>query len=160
MGVHLEAEVGLTIDGMHDAVHGALKKHHNERAKPSYLRRAAAALSDGVNLNVLDLGAPPNGRMWQVIYLTLYGTDDHTAVATIVGGVYVGNPSSLSLPGLVIPSLAFPSSTQLSDKVLWVHSNENLCVKTSIAGTAGQQLGVNASILEWRDHEISMRTGR
>lgn len=158
-GLAVEAEVSLSVGGVHDAVHGALKKHHGEKPKPSYLRRAASVISDGSHLNVLDFGAPPSGRLWQVTYVTLFGSDDHTVVATIVGAVYTGNPNSLALGGLIIPSLPFPSATQISDDVLWVHSNENLCVQTSVSGALGQQLGGNVVILEWREAEITQRFG-
>lgn len=162
MGIQLEAEVGLHIgkEDVEDAMHGALKKHHGEKPKPLYLRRAAAVLSDGSHLNVLDLGSPPVGRIWCVTFISLYGADDHTVVAAVSGAVYTGDPNSLSLMGLVIPVLAFPSSTQISDDVLWVHANENLCVQTSASGAAGQQFGANAVVQEWRDHEKTQKTGR
>jgi hypothetical protein len=98
--------------------------------------------------------------MWQVTYITLFGSDDHTAIAAFVAGLYTGNPSSLSLNNLIIPGLAFPSATQISDDVLWIHSNENLCVQTGSATAAGQQLGGNAVVLEWRESEITQRSGR
>lgn len=159
-GIELEAEIGLTIGGVHDAVHGALNKHHKEKPKPLYGRRVDSRISDGTHLVTLDLGSPPTGRLWCVTFITLYGTDDHTVVAAVSGAVYTGDANSLSLIGLVIPSLAFPSGTQISDDVLWVHANENLCVQTSAPGAAGQQFGVNAIVQEWRDHEKSQKTGR
>jgi hypothetical protein len=166
-GVEMEADLGIVEAGFHfsihdveSAIHSGLKKHGESRPRPSYLRRSNALLADGTHIVTLDVGSPPTGRMWQVIGITLFGTDDHTAVATVVGAVYIGNANQLSLSSMVVPNLVFPSYQQLSDKVLWVHPNENLCVQTSVAGTAGQQYGVNFSILEWRDHEISQRFGR
>lgn len=153
-------EAGFSIGDMEGAVHGALKKHHDEKPRPIYLRRTASAIGDGSHLVTLDVGSPPSGRIWIVTLCTLYGTDDHTVVATVVGAIYTGNPNSLALPGLIFNGLAFPSSTQISDDVLWVHNNENLCVQTSIPGAANQQYGVNFLIQEWREHEVTQKYGR
>lgn len=160
MSLDLDVEASLSIGGVHDAVHGALNKHHKERAKPLYLRRTFSAIGDGTHNVILDVGSPPNGRMWKVTGVTLYGSDDHTVVAAVLGGLYTGNPGNLSISQLVIPALAFPSYTNISDKTFWVHSNENLCVQTSAPGVAGQQYGCNFFVQEWRDHEISQKSGR
>lgn len=158
-GLHLEAEVGLSIG---EELHGALKKHHEEtkKPKPLYLRRGDSKIGNGTSLVTLDVGAPPTGRMWVVTFCSLFGIDDHTVVASVLGAIYTGNPNSLALTGLINSGLAFPSSTQISDDVLWVHANENLCVQTSAPGVAGQQYGVNFVVQEWRDSEISQRSGR
>lgn len=142
------------------AVHGALNKHHGERPKPLYLRRTAAAVSDGVRAPVLDCGTPPTGSLWQIIGLTLFGTDSFTTVAGVTGSVFTGNASQLGMAGLLFPTLSIPTFMNLSDKVFWVHSNENVCLLLSGPGVAGQQFGMNVRLLEWKEAEISHRTGR
>lgn len=153
-------EVGFSIGEMETAVHGALNKSHADRPKPSFLRRSASGTGDGTNLVTLDLGSPPNGRIWEVVRYTLLGSDDHTVVASVLGCIYTGTPGSLSLANAILPSLAFPSGGTFSERTLWVHGNENLVVQTSAAGVAKQQYIANFVILEWRDVEIAMRSGR
>lgn len=162
MGLEVEANVGIAIgEHMETAVHAGMKKARHEKPKPLYNVRLAAAIGDGTHNVVLDLGSPQTGRIWQVTRLCLYGGDDHTVVAGVVGGLYVaGNPqANPSLASLRLGSLAFPSNTGISDDELWVHANENVFVVSSVPGAAAQQYGANMVILDWRDADISERSG-
>lgn len=169
MSIDVAASVSLSIGDVEkigDHVSDRMRK-----PKPTYIRRTAsfntatpmAMGAGGGFLNssggiTLDIGAPPSGRLWQIRVATLFGNDDHTVVSGTTMSVYVADPLNPSLAGLLVTGLAVPSTTFFPDTCLWCHPAENIILVSNIAVT--QQIGVNVSIEEWRENEISQNSGR
>lgn len=167
MSVDVAASVSLSIGDVQKVGDDVVNRLH--KPKPIYLRRTASynttqnAMGAGggfLNANggiTLDIGSPPVGRLWQIRVATLFGNDDHTVVSSLTMALYVADPLNPSLAGLLVTGLAVPSTTFFPDTCLWCHPNENVILVSS--GSVTQQIGVNVQIEEWREHEISQRSG-
>lgn len=156
----LEAHIGIGIgdlDQLGDKIVDRVNGHR--KAKPFYLTRSAALIGTG-KIITLDLGTPPTGSIWNVRGIALFGNDDHSAIASgITCSLYVGNASSLTLAGLRVPNMPIPFAQYVSPWALMCHPTENLIVLTSGIALAGQQVGANISVEEWREHDISRSIG-
>lgn len=157
MELSANVSAGIQLGDVEKLVDGAVDRIKSD-PKPFYLTRVAAAIGTGAVIR-LDLGAPPTGSIWQVRVITLYGTDDHTAVSSVVGALYTGNSDNLTLASLKITGMAFPSTTFIPDTAIWCHPNENLVLQTSAVISAGQQVGVNVTVEEWKEHQVSRNSG-
>lgn len=138
------AEVRDGTDRLVDAITGTAEK------KPIYQTRFAAAVTPGAGATttILRLGRPPTGRVWNLVYLTLTGADDRTAVAGALAASYVGNPDAPSLHGLIDPGRAVPTSQNYGPEEIWIHDGEELFVIVYAAPINTQLSGV-ARVLEY-----------
>lgn len=161
----LDVQVGASItigdvERVADSMVDRLRPHSDP--KPFYMSRTDARISDGTNPILLDLLAPPTGSIWQLRSITMFGIDAFTVVENVFCAVFVGDLLNLSLAGLKVTGLAIPSTTYVPDTVMWCHPNENLVVQVGMPGAvpvAGQQVGVNIGIEEWRERDVSRSTG-
>jgi hypothetical protein len=170
MSIDVAASVALSIGDV-EKVGNSVVDRLSHKPKPIYLRRSASfnisspmAMGAGggfINQNggvTLDIGACPAGRLWQIRVATLFGTDDHTVVSAVTMSMYVADPLNPGLHGLLVTGLAVPSTTFFPDTCLWAHPAENIILVSS--GTVTQQIGVNVTIEEWREHEVTQNSGR
>lgn len=158
MEIAANVSAGIQIGDVEKVVGNAVDKL-SHKPKPLYLPRSAAVIGAG-SIAVLDLGSPPVGSVWQVRCITLYGADDHTVLASTVFAVYTGDSLNAGLHSLRIPGLAIPSVTFIPDTGFMVHANESLFIQSSTSIAAGQQVGCNILLEEWKEHEISRSSGR
>lgn len=180
MGLDLDVSASITLGDLNQALDQYGEKHHRSDPKPFYMSRTASGNGaatnspgsgnpgDGVPL-ILDCLAPPTGSIWQVRSITMFGNDAFTSVfnnlaspTPIFAALFVGDSLNLNLAGLKITGLAVPSTTYVPDTVMWCHPNENLIVQVGTPGfvlAAGQQVGVNINIEEWRERDVSRMNG-
>lgn len=127
-------------------------------SKPLYQTRFAAAVTPaaGSSTQLLKFGRPSTGKLWNLVYLTLFGVDDRTVLAGAVAASYVGNPDAPTLHGLIDPGKAIPSASNYGPEEIWVHDSEELFV--IVYGAAnGVSMGGVARVLE---HDAEAREGR
>lgn len=123
-------------------------------AKPFYDTRAGAANMPAAGELFIDLGSPQTGRLWNILGVTTFGSDDNTAVANAKVALYCGDPDTPSIVGLKVPGLAVPTFQSFSDRVIWCHSQSN--VVAGVTGAAsGTQIGVLVHIADWREEDVS-----
>lgn len=148
-------EVADGIGGLRDELRG------RKEPKPLYSTRASSLIIPAANEQTfMDLGSPPVGRMWNVLGITLAGTDSYTNVANAVASVFCGDSDLPSLIGLKVTGLTVPGTYTVSDKVFWCHSSENLVIGISGAVTAGQQIIALAHVAEWRECDVMSNNGK
>lgn len=173
MGLDVQASVGITlgdIEALGDRVIDGLRPHADPR--PFYLSRTASGYGDGINPVVLDLGAPPTGSIWQLRAVITFGNDAFTGVVDgsdpplpVLAALYTGDSLNLSLATLKLPALPIPFVKYVPDTCMWCHPNENLVIVTSMAGSAsglpvaGQQIGCNIVVEEWKERDVSRSVG-
>jgi|SRR5882762_3174187 len=177
MSLELQASVGLTIGDLEkwgDSVVDRLNSHREP--EPFYTSRTASAVQDpALGPVTLDLGSPPTGSIWQIRWATTFGWDAFTGVYTgdpataplVAGALFVGDPYNLSLAGLLLGGLTIPITRFVPDTVMWCHPNQNLIVQfgytlqngTGLYVQNGQQVGVNVGIEEWKEADVSRKTG-
>jgi hypothetical protein len=158
MEIAANVSAGFSIGDVEKVVNDAVSPLHH-KPRPLYIRRSASAIGTGAVVT-LDLGAPPNGSIWQVRVATLFGSDDHTTISNLTGALYTGDAANPSLASLHVTGLAFPSTTTFPDTAMWCHPNENLILVTSGTVDAAQQVGINVTVEEWKEHEVSRNSGR
>lgn len=149
MGVSLEAsfDIGVAIGDKLDSIDKALSREH---PRPIFLPFVKGRTGPGV----VSMGRPPTGRIWNILSLTLLGSDDHTTVAGTVGFYVDTDPDQLSVIGCVIPNLAIPSVTFISSKTLWAHSTGEV-VANFLGMPATQEVVARISVAEWREKDMS-----
>ena len=159
--IQLGAEVDIASrDELDSGLDGLYDRLTSRKApRPFYSERVASGLMPSSGGLVLDLGRPPVSRVWNVTAITTYGSDDASTVANAKAALYFGDISNLGLSQLVIPALTVPTFLSITKGVLWVHSSASLLVNATGA-SAGAQIGVNVRILEWREEDITDRSGR
>lgn len=127
----------------------------NAKKKPYHIRRVTQGVAVAGTPTVLDLGSPPTGMLWNLLKLTVVGSDDRTTVAGATLASYIGDPASPSVAMLLEPSIngsPVPNTSQYSDEVIWIHSTDNLFVQVYSAAAA-QSLTAVAIIDEWIGEE-------
>jgi hypothetical protein len=161
MSINLGAELDIATGQELAETSADLKSEMRKgwSAKPIYDSRASAAMSPGVAEWFMDLGSPDVGRIWNVLGVTIFGSDDSTAVGAAKVSLYFGDSDTPSITGLRVPNMACPSFQSFSDKVLWCHSTANVVIGvTGVA--AAQQIGALVHIANWRESDISAWTTR
>lgn len=150
----LDAEIDI-------ATSGELAQAIDSTREPQPLRFpkvGSNSASNGGN-TIIDLGAPPTGKIWNILTVTLCGSDDHTAV-TGSASLYVDsevNQGNLGLANLRMPALAIPSFTSISNRTMWAHGNGNVVV--NVTGTSGNPI-VNCilGIAEYWEVDVGPRS--
>jgi len=157
MDIDASISAGISIGDIEKVADGIVGRLKDE-PRPFYLSRTASATGTGA-IVFLDLGAPPTGSIWQIRCITLFGNDDHTVVSSVTGSLYTGDYLNLSLASLKVTGLSFPSTTFIPDTAIWCHPNENLVIATSAIISAGQQVGANVVVEEWKERDVSRSLG-
>jgi hypothetical protein len=157
MSLDLEVSAGISIGDIEKGVGNALSHHREPR--PIYTFRSQAKVSTGGVVTLENLGAPPTGSIWQVRCITCYGNDFSSVVTGVTLALIIGNPDNPSLTGLKVTGLAVPSTTFIPDTAIWCHPNEALIIQSGGVVTANQQIGVNVTVEEWREADVSRSSG-
>jgi hypothetical protein len=170
MSVQLQAGVNFALGDIQDIADGMVSKLMPQRdPRPFYYTRAATATSNGTAASVLNFFGPPTGSLWQLRFVTTFGSDAFTPVASganppvpTLGALFAGDPeTSPSLAQLLLVGLQFPSTTYVPDTTTWCHPNQSLFIVTGgYVPPNGQQLGAVVGIEEWREEDVSRNSGR
>lgn len=147
-------ELDAGLDSLGDKILG------KQRALPIYsFRTQSDVMPVGGGALVLDLGCPPTGRMWNIMAVTTFGSDDATVVANAKVALYCGDASNPSLVSLKIPAMIVPSFQSVTQKVLWCLDRESLFARVTGAAVAAQ-VGVVVTIAEWKECDVVAGSGR
>jgi hypothetical protein len=150
--MELDAELGISLKAASKSL-SAIEK--SAKKKPYHIRRVTQAVAIAGTPTVLDLGSPPTGMLWNLLKLSVVGSDDRTTVAGATLASYIGDPSSPSVAMLLEPSIngsPVPNTSGYSDEVVWIHSADNLFVLV-YGAAAAQSLTAIALIDEWIGEE-------
>lgn len=145
MGLELEADIhlGVALGEKLDAIHSVLNK---QEPKPSYLR-IPRGLPGATGSNILNFGKPPANKIWNILAIAGFGSDDHTTVAGSNLALYAGDPDNASLPALLYTGFTLPGSATFSKDVLWCYPNEFAFANVVLTGAAN--IGANLVVAEW-----------
>lgn len=160
MTLQAQFSAGISIGDIQDIVDGAVDKLRPQAdPRPFYLTRAQSTVSNGT-LDVLVMGAPPTGSLWQLRWITTFGADWFTPIAGATSAVFTGDPTdNPSLAQVALVGVPVPGTTYIPDTTTWCHPNQNLFVLVKGA-TSGVQIGCNIGIEEWRECDVSRNSGR
>ena len=110
--------------------------------RPIYITRAASAAAASGVATILDLGRPSAGRAWNVLSVTVIGSDDHTSLAGVSPTVYLGTPDANAViySQCLVPAngQTVPNVSSFTPGVVWA-VNEHLFVIV-YGAAAGQVL--------------------
>lgn len=158
--MNLDVAAAISIGDLHEQSEDIVTRVLGAPSpRPFYLSRTAAFKGVGA-AHILNLQAPPSGSIWQVRCITMFGNDDHTVVANLLAALYTGDPQNLSLASLKVVGLAIPSTTFIPDTAIWCHPNENVCINFSDVIPAGQMVGANIVVEEWKERDVSRNSGK
>jgi hypothetical protein len=176
-GLDVQASFGITLGDLEKWGDGVVNRLKEPEPEPFYTTRSASAVQGTTPAVItLDLGSPPTGSIWQIRWVTTFGWDAFTSVNVSVGppvvplfgALFTGDPFNLSLAGLLLGALTIPITRFVPDTVMWCHPNQNLIAQfgyiTEPSGTpflvpAGQQVGLNVGIEEWKERDVSRKAG-
>lgn len=156
MGVEagLDLSIGVAIGDKLDDISKVLKK---EDPKPRYLDLFASGSTLGPTMD--SFGHPPSGKIWNILFVTVTGNDDHTNVPNAYASIYVdSDPGSLGLIMCKLPGLAVPSSVSISKGTMWAHSSGDVVL--SIAGTGVTNVQASITVAEWEVKDVVAGTNR
>jgi hypothetical protein len=122
-------------------------------ANPLHLVRTGVTL--GASPQIIDLGSPPTGRLWNLLYICLLGTDAFTALAPGAVAVCVGDPANFGVSSVRIPAMSVPQMRTV-DSGMWVRSQENLFVLTNAIVSTTQSVIATVELEEWREADVTM----
>lgn len=111
----------------------------------AWLSRSATAVAAAGVTTVLDLGAAPAGRFWEITGVVVVGTDDHTVISGTTVAFYIGQPSQAPLSDLILPgsqagsAVTVPANSQWGRRQLLALSRQHPYVLVTGA-PAGQNL--------------------
>lgn len=154
LGGEVDVATGDELHHMGESILGRLDGLERAGRDARPLRRtlvaAARAPASGSTTTVLTLGGPAVGRIWNVTYVTVAGSDDSTVVPNATLALYTGDPAAPSLAGLVIPAngSAVPNSASFSQDQLWVHDDEQMFVVV-YGAPVSQALSAVARVLDY-----------
>lgn len=151
LGAELDIATGKEVEAGFDAMAKALGK---TPPRPTYLSFTSARFGAGA----IVVGAPPQGRIWNIVTFTLVGNDDVTTIVNAKAALYVDSEEgSLSLGNCRIPAQVVPSFQTVSKGTLWAHDNGSVVVNVSGAVAATDQIVATISVMEWRDSDVEDR---
>jgi hypothetical protein len=169
LGAEVDIATGDELrDGVADLKHTMLSERE---AKPIYLTRVQSEPGTGHILYVIG-GGPPVGRIWYLTSITVVGNNDvdvlpPTSPASYVA-LYAGFPpprqglgdfGSPGLGQLKAVRLPIPSTTAFNAGSVWCQSNQSLFVRTSDVVNAPDSVTVIMEIQEFREKDVSQRSG-
>lgn len=155
LGADLEVDIA-TGGELKDGLDGVKKSV--ERSKPGAYLALAGTIPAAVS-GVIRIGRPPEGRIWNILSLTITGNDDHTAV-TGTSALYVdSDEANLSLPQLCVPNITVPYFQSFTKEAVWAHSTGYVCVNYQGAGV-GVQLVAVLRVAEYREGDVAGRDTR
>lgn len=129
-------------------------------ARPNYLPMAASAIGGG-GLATVVWGAPPAGRVWNVVAVTLVGNDDHSTIGSPAGFVamYFGDPFNPSLANAQHVKITLPSTVYPSTGALWCPAGQQVFFVTDKALNSPDQISVSGMVAEYRTSGLMMESG-
>lgn len=158
-GAKLDLASGEELSNGFEGIHAAL----SHEPKPIYLTKPQVfeptTANGGAQIVLLDFGSPPSGSIWQIRFVTTFGNDDSTVIASTVASLYCGSINNLSLSQLRIVGIPIPATTYTPDTVMWCHPTETIVVKSSVAIPLGQQFGAVVGLEEWLEPDVSRGNG-
>lgn len=162
-GAKLDIASGAELGDAKDSI---LKGSKSPRFLP--FRYTGDLHSSGSSLSQIFRIGPPNGPgagfVWELMSLTTYAQDDHTLFnptpgTSFTGALYAGQTTGVLLSNLLLPGLTFPGAADfLSGQ--YVRHGETLVMNLSALPAAGQQLGANVFIKQWRECDVFEMSGR
>lgn len=100
---------------------------------------------------IIRLGSPPIGSVWDILGITVAGTDDSTTVSGKVA-LYIGDHANVSLISLRVPALVIPSYTTIGKDRIFCQPSEYMFA--NVTGVANnQQIVVIVQVAEWKQNE-------
>lgn len=131
-----------------DGVKGMLGKEPDP--KPNYYSRVGTIVTVGTttNGNVIPLGSPPVGRLWDILGITTCGLDDFTVVAGFVA-LYFGNHNAMPKSDLRVPGQIIPTYKNLGTRRLICMATEAMYATVN-GVAAATTVNVLVQVAEWR----------
>src|SRR6266487_1779724 len=161
--MELEVDAGIKFatsqevsDGLDSVVSRLKPKEIRFTPRPAFGSRATAN-SATVPFQI-DIDEPPPGRVWEIVGITISGTDDNTTVAGKVAlytGALSADGSPPSLSGLRIPVMTIPFWDDIGGRRMWCQPGERMFVNVSGVPN-GQVVNVRVDVAEWRQGEVFM----
>lgn len=145
----------LSASELADGLDGVVGKLRREPVpRPNYYTRAGTIVTNGTatNGNVLSMGSPPVGRIWDILGLTTAGLDDFTAVVGTVA-LYVGNHNTISMSDLRVPKFSIPAYDDIGPGRLWCMPTQVLYCTVNGAVT-NQTVNILIQVAEWREKDV------
>lgn len=157
-GLEIDLATGAELAGHTEALSGLLGK---EPPRPLYLPLAASIAGTGT-VATISMGAPPAGRMWNVLAVTFMGNNDHGSVASPVGNcaMYFGDPFNVSLGMAQFVKIALPSTVFPAGDALWCPAGQQVFFVTDAAVNAPDSVTIACMVAEWRSVDVVQATGR
>jgi hypothetical protein len=148
LNVDFFVRLGATLGTLADTLQSDRDKRQVQ-TPPSETTLFASGVFPSTGPLVLDLGAVPLGRVWQVRLIIVGGV---TVTTTAVGQAYVfrqgAPPSDLNLANCVWIFNTMPQGATFGTHQLFAVSREHLYVAFA-AGTSGQQYATAMRVEEW-----------
>lgn len=158
IGAELDIASGAELAGKTDALAKLIERGP---ARPLYLPLSASATGTG-GIVTLNVGAPPVGRMWNVLAVTFIGNNDHGSVSSPVGfcAMYFGDAANPSLAQAQHVKIPLPSTVYPASEALWCPAGQQVFFVTDAAVNAPDNVTVNVVVAEYRARETVATSGR
>lgn len=129
-------------------------------ARPNYLPMAATVIGTG-GIATIVWGAPPAGRVWNVVSVTLVGPNDHGTITSPAGFVamYFGDPFNPSLANVQHVKIALPSTVYPASDALWCPAGQQVFFQSDLALNAPETMTVTGMVAEYRTRDTQMTSG-
>lgn len=149
------AELQDGLSGLESRLMGA------QTPRPLFYTFPGQASGTG-GLATISIGAPPAGRIWNILSVTIVGNDDHSTIASPAGfmAMYFGDPFNPSLGALAAVKLPLPGTTFFSAQALWCPSGQQVFLVSDKALNAPDQMVAVVSLAEWRSGDIEQLSGK
>lgn len=150
------AELSDGLSGLGDRLLGSGK-----RPRPLFYSFPSSVAGAG-GRTTIPVGAPPAGKLWNVLSATVVGNDDHGTIPSPAGflAMYFGDPYNPTLAALQAVKLALPSTTFFTANALWCPSGNQVFFMTDLALNVPDSVTVVISVAEWSSGALEQLDGR
>lgn len=154
MGIEIEAGVGIAIGNEIRAGFSSLANTLDEGRNSVRKTLSASGIMPASGALLLGFDGPAYGSLWCPVWVTVYGGDDHTAVANSSVAVYVGGTCSLtpSYSNLVVPATTatlIPWYYKFGKDTLYAETGDSVYLLV-YGAAAGSQIGAALRVREVR----------
>lgn len=161
MTIMVEGEVFASLSDKVNKIHDHVK--HGGKPKP--VRKPVggsinipAGFTSPVLLTTEQF--PTVGRVWNILKVSIFGADPHTAIANVTADIYAGTNPDPSSPALTeaILSLGIPSIQYFPKEVEWCYPGQQPFALLSGSGlVAGQNYSLVLRVAEFNAVDVEAR---
>lgn len=160
LGAEVDIASGKELDSLRDDVSSMFDRA--KPVRPMYFTQVGSGVIADPFSGTVDVGAPPAGRIWNVLGYAILGDSDADTSTAGTFTLYIGDRPTTGVPTLAQAKAFAPSvpyGDTFGENVMWCSAPQRVFFNLS-AVTGLTQFVANVFVAEYRADDLIQRSGR